>query len=59
MPICASLLQCFNQQISYWLLKYLLYKSRYIQVDIHLYQQFIAQLDYEFQHLLPEVYYHL
>ena len=53
MPICASLLQCFNENISYWLLRYLLYKCKYIQNDILFYNQYIDELDVEFKLLLP------
>jgi len=59
MPICAILLQCFNEHISYWLLRFLLHKCRYIQNDIEFYNKYICILEQEFQILLPEVYQHL
>jgi hypothetical protein len=59
MPICANLLQCFNENTSYWLLRYLLFKCSYIQVDIEFYHRYISLLDHELQFLLPEVYSHL
>lgn len=59
MPICASLLQCFNQNISYWLLRYILFKCHYIQNDIKFYHSFIQELENEFKVVLPQVYDHL
>lgn len=59
MPICASLLQCFNENTSYWLLRYLLFKCHYIQLNVDFYQRYICLLDQEFQNLLPDVYNHL
>ena len=59
MPICANLLQCFNEHISYWLLRYLLHKCRYIQNDICFYNAYVEVLDNEFKALLPDVYFHL
>ena len=44
MPICAALLQCFNEQTSYWLLRLLLFKSRYVQLDLPTYHAFLAVL---------------
>lgn len=59
MPICAALLQCFNEVVSYWLLRYLLIKCRHIQNDLHFYNNYLELLEQEFQNLLPEVYHHL
>lgn len=59
MPICASLLQCFNENTSYWLLRYLLFKCNYIQLNVEFYQRYIRILDQEFQNILPDVYNHL
>lgn len=59
MPICAALLQCFNESVSYWLLRYLLIKCRHIQNDINLYNNYLQLLEEEFRTLLPDVYDHL
>lgn len=56
MPICAALLQCFDQNVSYWLLRYLLHRCRYVQTDLALYHAFLSQLEEEFRSLLPETY---
>jgi len=44
MPICAALLQCFNENTSYWLLRLLLFKCRYVQLDIPTYHAFLEIL---------------
>ena len=44
MPICAMLLQCFDEDTSYWLLKYLLFKCSYVQNDMALYSCFLRDL---------------
>jgi hypothetical protein len=49
MPICATLLQCFDEQTSYWILKYLLFRSNYIQTNIDLYSHFLIYLEQLFQ----------
>lgn len=59
MPIVATLLQCFDEQTSYWVLKYLLFRSSYIQTNMEVYSQFMAHLEAEFQRLEPELYAHL
>jgi hypothetical protein len=59
MPICATLLQCFNETTSYWLLRYLVFRCRYIQLDLALYQRFLGYLDREFGVMLPELKSHL
>lgn len=59
MPICAALLQCFNENTSYWLLRFLLFKCRYIQLDLSLYSSFLSLLEQELHALLPEVASHL
>jgi hypothetical protein len=45
MPICAALLQCFNENTSYWLLRLLLFKCRYVQLDIPTYHAFLELLE--------------
>lgn len=44
MPICAALLQCFDETVSFWVLKYLLFRCRYIQNDIDFYTRFLLEL---------------
>jgi hypothetical protein len=41
------------------LLRYLLYKCRYIQIDVGFYQCYVVEMDYEFKLQLPKVYHHL
>lgn len=45
MPICAALLQCFNETVSYWVLKYMLFKCKYIQNDIEFYSHYLLELE--------------
>ena len=45
MPICASLLQCFNEQVAYWLLRLLLARCRLVQVEVPLYSSFMGRLE--------------
>jgi hypothetical protein len=59
MPICAALLQCFDEKVSYWLLRYLLHRCSYVQTDLALYHSFLRQLDQEFHSLLPRTSLHL
>ena len=59
MPISAVMLQFFNETTTYWLLRYLLFKSRYIQNDIDLYHCFIKELEIKFRKILPNIYQHI
>jgi hypothetical protein len=59
LPICAALVQVFNEHTAYWLLKYLLAKCRYIQTDLSLYSRIIQELDAQFKLVLPVLYQHL